>query len=81
MSSSEIEEKLQEIFRNVLREDVQKEISADEISSWDSLTHIKLIMTLEKAFGIRIPMDDVAALYSSFTQVADYLAKRIGGKK
>ena len=48
--------KLNEIFADVLDiEDVELNdtTSADDIEEWDSLSHIQLIVAVEKAFGMK----------------------------
>ena len=55
--SVEIYSKLNEIFEDVLDLDetpnLTDETSADDIEEWDSLSHIQLIVAIEKAFGIK----------------------------
>ena len=49
-------EKLNEIFIDVLDLDeceLTDETSADDIEEWDSLSHIQLIVAIEKAFKIK----------------------------
>lgn len=57
MERKEIYSKLNEIFEDVLDLDetpnLTDETSADDIEEWDSLSHIQLIVAIEKAFGIK----------------------------
>lgn len=56
MDRKEIFEKLNEIFTDVLDLDeceLTEESSANDIEEWDSLSHIQLIVAIEKAFGIK----------------------------
>ena len=56
MSRNEIYEKLNEIFMDVLDLDeceLTDETSASDIEEWDSLSHIQLIVAIEKAFKIK----------------------------
>ena len=56
MERSEIFEKLDEIFIDVLDLDecnLTDDTSADDIEEWDSLSHIQLIVAIEKAFKIK----------------------------
>ena len=59
MERQEIFEKLNEIFIDVLDLDecnLTDETSANDIEEWDSLSHIQLIVAIEKAFKIwKIP--------------------------
>ena len=56
MERQEIFEKLNEIFTDVLDLDecnLTDETSANDIEEWDSLSHIQLIVAIEKAFKIK----------------------------
>ena len=56
MERKEIFSKLNEIFIDVLDLDeveLTEETSANDIEEWDSLSHIQLIVAIEKAFGIK----------------------------
>lgn len=57
MERKEIYSKLNEIFEDVLDLDETPNLSdgtsADDIEEWDSLSHIQLIVAIEKAFGIK----------------------------
>lgn len=56
MERKNIFEKLNEIFIDVLDLDeceLTEESSADDIEEWDSLSHIQLIVAIEKAFKIK----------------------------
>ena len=56
MEKAEIFSKLHEIFKDVFDLDeleLTDETSANDIEEWDSLSHIQLIVAIEKAFGIK----------------------------
>lgn len=57
MERTEIFEKLNEIFVDVLDLDetpnLSNETSANDIEEWDSLSHIQLIVAIEKAFKLK----------------------------
>ena len=56
MERQEIFEKLKEIFIDVLDLDecnLTDETCADDIEEWDSLSHIQLIVAIEKSFKIK----------------------------
>ena len=56
MERKEIYEKLNEIFMDVLDLDeveLTEATCANDIEEWDSLSHIQLIVAIEKAFGIK----------------------------
>ena len=56
MERKEIFEKLNDIFIDILDLDdvsLTDATSAEDIEEWDSLSHIQLIVAIEKAFGIK----------------------------
>ncbi len=62
MERNEIHEKLQEVFRDVFDEDeleISDETTADDVEAWDSLTHVQLIVEVEKAFGVKFSTGEV----------------------
>jgi len=62
MEQTEILQKVQEIFRDVLDNDdieLTGETSADDVEDWDSLTHIQLIVAVEKEFKIKFNSKEI----------------------
>ena len=60
-------EKLNKILANsfeISEAEVLKDLSMDDISSWDSLTHMSLIVAIEEGFGIELTGDDIADMTS-----------------
>jgi acyl carrier protein len=58
-------EKLQEIFRDLFDDDnivLTDETSAKDIAGWDSLTNVKLIVRIERAFKIRFGTGEVVGI-------------------
>lgn len=58
----EIIAKLQTVFRDVLDNDeiiLSASSSAEDIEEWDSLSHIQLIVAVEKAFKIRFNSKEI----------------------
>jgi len=56
MDKNQILEEVQEIFREVLDNDeieINFETVAEDIEEWDSLSHIQLIVAIEKHFKIK----------------------------
>jgi acyl carrier protein len=65
MDEAQIYVRLTEIFENVFDEDdieVTPELSAKDVDGWDSLTHIRLILTVEKAFKIKFSTSEVGKM-------------------
>lgn len=62
MEKKDILEKVQTIFRDILdNEDIvlSEMTTANDIEEWDSLSHIQLIVAIEKAFGIKFTSYEV----------------------
>jgi len=62
MERQEIFEKLNEIFCDVLDLDeveLTDETSADDIEEWDSLSHIQLIVAIEKEFKLKFTSKEI----------------------
>ena len=62
MERQNIFEKLNEIFIDILDLDeveLTDETSADDIEEWDSLSHIQLIVAVEKAFGVKFTSKEI----------------------
>ena len=61
MNQAEVIAKLQTIFEGLFLEPVvlTPAISAKDVPEWDSLTHISLMVAVEKAFGVRFRVGEV----------------------
>lgn len=78
MNSAQIYARLSEIFENVFDEDaisVTPELSAKDVEGWDSLTHIRLMLTVEKAFKIKFSTSEIGKLQNVGELVALIEAK------
>lgn len=57
-----IKMKLEEIFRETFEDsdlEIFDDMSAKDIDDWDSLTHIQLILEIEKAFKVKFTLDEI----------------------
>lgn len=62
-----IENKIFKIMSLVLKVDLQalnENSNMDNLSEWDSLRHMNLILALEEEFSVSLPEEDVANLTS-----------------
>jgi acyl carrier protein len=62
MDKNEILSKLTTIFHDELDNDeivLNFETTAEDIEEWDSLSHIQLIVAVEKAFGVRFTSSEI----------------------
>lgn len=78
MNQVEVISKLQGIFDDVFLEPVvlTPTLSAKDVSEWDSLTHISLMVAVEKAFCIRFRVGEVEKT-RNVGEFADLILKRI----
>ncbi len=62
MERSEILKKVNDIFINVLENPgivLKDETTANDIEEWDSLTHIQLVVAIEKYFKLRFTSKEI----------------------
>lgn len=65
MDEQQIYARLAEIFEDVFDDDsiqVTPDLSAKDVDGWDSLSHIRLILTVEKAFKIKFSTSEIGKL-------------------
>jgi len=67
MSNSELQllERLTPIFQDVFDDDslvISLDIKAEDVDGWDSLAHIRLVVSIEKALGLRFSAAEISSL-------------------
>ncbi|MEC7595659.1 MAG: acyl carrier protein [Pseudomonadota bacterium] len=65
MRFNEVMGLLNPIFRDVFDDDelvITANTTAKDIDGWDSLTHIRLVISIEKAFDLRFTAAEISAL-------------------
>ncbi len=75
MEEREIYSKLRDVFVDVFDDDsiaLSPETTASDVDGWDSLTHVRLLMTIQKSFKIKFTTSEIGKLQN----VGD-LARRI----
>jgi acyl carrier protein len=80
MSESEIYAKLTTVFRDVFDDDtleLKAEMNADDVEEWDSLSHIRLILSVEREFGIRFSTVELGSL-DTVGDLVGLIAKKMG---
>ena len=78
MDKNQILEEVQAIFREVLDNEeivLASETTADDIEEWDSLTHIQLIVAIEKHFKIRFTSREILS-WQNVGQLIDSIAAK-----
>ena len=56
MQDKQIYSKLSSIFHDVFDDDelvLRPDMTADEVPEWDSLSHIRLVLTIQQKFGVK----------------------------
>ena len=79
MQNEALLEQVQEIFRNVLDDEeiVLQDIStAEDVEGWDSLTHIQLIVAIEKHFKIKFTSKEILS-WKNVGELVDCLAAKL----
>ena len=65
MNDKQVVEILSGVFNETLGiDEFDLSISMDKIQKWDSLKHIQLISSIERAFGIEIQFEDTIEMIS-----------------
>lgn len=75
---NEILTQVNEIFKDVLdNEDIQltPSTTADDIEEWDSLTHVQLIVAIEKRFKIRFSTSEITS-YKNVGELCEGVEKK-----
>ena len=78
MDKNQILEEVQEIFREVLDNEeivLASETIADDIEEWDSLTHIQLIVAIEKHFKIKFTSKEILS-WQNVGEMIDCIANK-----
>ncbi len=79
MERSDIFKKVNEIFCDELdNEDIvlNDDTTADDVEEWDSLSHVQLIVAIEKAFGIKFTSNEILS-WSNVGQLVDSIENRL----
>ena len=78
MEKSQILDEVQAIFREVLDNEeivLVNETTADDIEEWDSLTHIQLIVAIEKHFKIKFTSKEILS-WQNVGEMIDSIAAK-----
>jgi acyl carrier protein len=65
MESAEIYRKLNDVFRDVFDDDeivVHGDLTANDVDGWDSLRHVRLLLTVERTFGVKFSASEAIRL-------------------
>ncbi len=62
-----IYDKLTGVFHDVFGDDeivLNPQLTATDVDGWDSLAHVRLMLTVERAFSIKLTASDIGRLKS-----------------
>lgn len=79
MDRDEILARVQEVFREELELDdleLTGETTADDVEEWDSLSHVQLVVALEKNFGIKFSSREILS-WDNVGDLVDCIEKKI----
>jgi len=65
MENAEIYLEFTKIFHHVFHDDsivVRPDLTAKDVEGWDSLSHIRLVLTVERAFGLKFSAAEIGKL-------------------
>jgi acyl carrier protein len=65
MSSEDLLQEIQDIMRDVFDVDdlvISESTTADDVEEWDSLSHIRLIVAIERKFGFKFKNSEIETL-------------------
>jgi acyl carrier protein len=78
MEKVQVYNKLTAVFREVFDEDelnVTPQTTADDVDGWDSLSHIRLVLAVSKAFGVKFSASEIGNL-KNVGEFADLIEKK-----
>lgn len=83
MDVQEIYANLTEVMRKVFSDTsivAAPEMTAELVSGWDSLGHIRLIVAVERTFGVKFSSQDISS-FENVGELVERLAEKLAQKK
>jgi len=80
--SENVRDSVQDVFRDVFDDPslvLRDEMTAQDIDSWDSLTHINLIIAVERKLGIKFATAEISRIKEVGQNIGSFL-RLIEGK-
>lgn len=79
MSRTDIIDRMTPVFQEVFDDDnltIDASTTSGDVEDWDSLSNVRLIIAVERAFGVRIKASEVAQL-DNVGSLADLVAQKL----
>lgn len=75
-----IQPQLQEVFLGIFGDGitVTRKTTAQDIEGWDSVQHVKLVLEVEKRFGVRFSISEIAYC-RNVGDLEDLIARKTAG--
>jgi acyl carrier protein len=73
---SDVRNRMESVFREVFDDPalvLRDDMTANDVEGWDSLTHINLIIAIERALAIKFATAEIARLKASDQNVGSFL--------
>lgn len=81
MERKEILEKLEDIFRTILDDEEELHLTepttANDVESWDSLSHIQIVVAVEKNFNVKFSSKEILS-WSNIGEMIDSIIEKKG---
>ena len=80
MNRTEILQQIDVIFKDILDEEdivLDETTTANDVDGWDSLTHIQLIVAIEKHFKIRFNSNEILS-WKNIGEMLDAILSKLG---
>jgi acyl carrier protein len=65
METTEIYARLTPIFQDVFNDDsivLRPDLTAEDVDEWDSLSHIRMVLSVQKAFSVKFSAGEIGKL-------------------
>ena len=82
MDISTVLSEVTSVFKDVLDNDdieLKYETTANDVEDWDSLSHIQIIVAVEKHFNIRFTSGEIQK-FKNVGEMCDAISEKIGNK-
>ena len=79
METKEIYEKITTVLQEVLENDsirAKPELTAKDVDEWDSFSHIRIILGVEQAFGVKFATPEIAQ-FENLGQLAELIYEKL----
>lgn len=73
MERTEILTTIQNVFRDIIDEDdllITENSTSSDVEGWDSLTHIHLVVNIEKSFNVKFSASEISS-WANIGQIVD----------